>query len=71
MSDILLRGVFLFSPDEVDYLFQNGGTSGQNPEAWEQYTRFIEDTSDNIAAERTNFLGAYFKVRGSDDAVYL
>lgn len=61
MSDILLRGVFLFSPDEVDYLFQNGGTSGQNPEAWEQYTRFIEDTSDNIAAERTNYLGAYFK----------
>mmetsp|Transcript_8234 Transcript_8234/g.16490 ORF Transcript_8234/g.16490 Transcript_8234/m.16490 type:complete len:379 (-) Transcript_8234:83-1219(-) len=68
MSDILLRGVFLFSPDEVDYLFQNGGTSGQNPEAWEQYTRFIEDTSDNIAAERTNFLGAYFKrLKGTDE----
>ena len=25
------------------------------------YTKFIEDTSDNIATERTNYLGAYYK----------
>jgi len=61
MKNIVLRGVFLFSPDEVDYLFQSGSTAGQNPEAWELFTKFIEDTSDNIAAERTNYLGAYFK----------
>mmetsp|Transcript_18864 Transcript_18864/g.39254 ORF Transcript_18864/g.39254 Transcript_18864/m.39254 type:complete len:377 (-) Transcript_18864:25-1155(-) len=61
VSDIVLRGVFLFSPDEVDYLFQNGGTSSQNPEAWGLYTKFIQDTSDDWEAERTNFLGAYYK----------
>jgi proline iminopeptidase len=68
MENIVLRGVFLFSPDEVDYLFQNGGTAGQNPEAWELFTKFIEDTSDNYAAERTNYLGAYFKrLQGNAD----
>jgi len=61
MKHLVLRGVFLFSPDEVDALFQNGSTSGQNPEAWEKYVQFIEDTSDDINAERTNYLGAYFK----------
>ena len=39
---IVLRGVFLFGPDEVNYLFSSGGTFGQNPAAWEAYTRFIE-----------------------------
>ncbi len=43
------------------------GTAGQNPEAWEQYTKFIEDTSDNIAAERTNYLGAYYKRLRADE----
>jgi len=61
LKHLVLRGVFLFSPDEVDYLFQNGSTAGQNPEAWEKYCQFIEDTSDDINAERTNYLGAYFK----------
>ena len=67
VSDIVLRGVFLFTPNEVDYLFQNGGTSSQNPEAWEMYTKFIEDTSEDYNAESTNFLGAYYKRMSSDD----
>ena len=29
VRSLLLRGVFLFGPDEVDYLFSNGGTFGQ------------------------------------------
>ena len=29
VKNIVLRGVFLFGPDEVDYLFSNGGTYGQ------------------------------------------
>lgn len=54
----------------MDYLFQNGGTSSQNPEAWEMYTKFIEDTSDDYDAERTNYLGAYYKrMSGTDDAL--
>ena len=59
--DIVLRGLFLFSPEEVDNLFQNGATSSQNPEAWENYTQFIVDTSSDIQAECTNYLGAYNK----------
>lgn len=31
MKALLLRGVFLFGPDEVDYLFGRGGSYGQNP----------------------------------------
>ncbi len=61
MKNLVLRGVFLFSPLEVDALFQDGTTAGQNPEAWELYCKFIEDTSENISAEKTNYLGAYFK----------
>ena len=47
VSALLLRGVFLFGPDEVEYLFCSGGTFGQNPQAWENYKRFLKDTSDS------------------------
>eukprot|EP00854_Cymbomonas_tetramitiformis_P009212 gene9212-10918_t len=56
------KGVFLFGPDEVDYLFSNGGTFGQNPQ-------FIEDTSSDWDRERSNLLGAYWErlTREGDD----
>jgi len=57
---LLLRGVFLFGPDEVDYLFCNGGTFGQNPQAWETYCQYIQDTSQDWERERKNLLGAYW-----------
>jgi proline iminopeptidase len=64
---LLLRGVFLFGADEVEYLFDNGGTFGQNPEAWTNYKRFIQDTSSDWAREQTNLLGAYWqRLTGSD-----
>ena len=65
---LLLRGVFLFGPDEVEYLFCNGGTFGQNPQAWEEYKRFIRETSDDWARESTNLLGAYWQRLTCDDA---
>jgi len=58
---LLLRGVFLFGPDEVDYLFGNGGTYGQNPQAWETYSKYIEDTSEDWEREKRNLLGAYWE----------
>ena len=64
---LLLRGVFLFGPDEVDYLFGNGGTSGQNPEAWDSYCRYIQDTSDDWEREKLNLLGAYWDRLTSKD----
>lgn len=65
---LLLRGVFLFGPDEVEYLFCNGGTYGQNPQAWSEYKRFIRETSDDWARESTNLLGAYWQRLTSGDA---
>jgi len=60
VDSLLLRGVFLFGPDEVEYLFCNGGTFGQNPQAWETYCQYIEDTSDDWYREKKNLLGAYW-----------
>lgn len=65
---LLLRGVFLFTPDEVGYLFCDGGTEGQNPAAWESYCQYIEDTSSDWSRERTNLLGAYWSRFQSEDA---
>jgi len=67
VESLLLRGVFLFGPDEVDYLFGSGGTFGQNPQAWETYSKYIEDTSNDWEVERTNLLGAYWKRLTSSD----
>lgn len=64
---LLLRGVFLFSPTEVDYLFGSGGTAGQNPQAWEEYCRFVRETSDDWERESANLLGAYWQRLTCDD----
>jgi len=66
-SCIVLRGVFLFGPDEVDYLFSNGGTAGQNPSAWDAYLDFLKDTSEDWEREKINPLGAYWKRLTSTD----
>lgn len=66
-SCIMLRGVFLFGPDEVNYLFSSGGTFGQNPAAWDTYCRYIEETSNDWERERTNLLGAYWERLTSED----
>lgn len=65
---LVLRGVFLFGPDEVEYLFSNGGASGQNPQAWESYCRHIQDTSKDWDREKTNLIGAYWNRLTSADA---
>ena len=58
-SALVLRGVFLFGPDEVDYLFSSGGAFGQAPDAWERYSAYIKETSTDWERERSNLLGAY------------
>ena len=67
MDALILRGVFLFGPDEVDYLFANGGAAGQNPEAWDSYCSYIRDTSDDWEREELNLLGAYWERLTSKD----
>ena len=61
---LLLRGVFLFGPDEVDYLFCSGGTYGQNPEAWSNCKRFIRGA---IGLEE--MLGLQHRLTGGDKAM--
>ena len=53
---------------QVDYLFCNGGTFGQNPQAWEMYKRFVGETSDDWERESSNLLGAYWQRLTSGDA---
>jgi proline iminopeptidase len=65
---LLLRGVFLFGLDEVDYLFSNGGTYGQNPQAWDMYKEYIRSTSIDWETESMNLLSAYWKRLTSDDS---
>ena len=67
-KSLLLRGVFLFGPDEADYSF-TGGVYGQNPEAWEYFCKYIEDTSEDWEREKTNLIGAYFSRLTSSDKV--
>ena len=67
---LLLRGVFTFCPDEVDYLFSNGLARGQNPDAWERYVRFVVDTAPSPevgALETEDLLSAYWRRLQSDD----
>ena len=67
VQSLLLRGVFLFGPDEVEHLFINGGTYGQNPQAWDNYCQYIQDTSNDWDREKRNLLGAYWDRLTDDD----
>ena len=51
----------------MDYLFCSGGTFGQNPEAWGNYKRYIQETSEDWPREQGNLLGAYWARLTSDD----
>ena len=53
ISKIILRGVFLATPEETNWLFQEGGASQIYPEAWQ---RFIEGFSKD---EQQDMMSAY------------
>ena len=67
LNALVLRGCFLFMPDEVDNLFQNGNQAMNHPEAWEGYEDHIRRTPGEWEVERTNLLAAYYKRLRSDD----
>jgi proline iminopeptidase len=70
ISRMVLRGIFLFTPSEIDYLFQSGAAFSHHPEAWEGFSEHIRTTCENSAAwetERQNLLGAYYKRLCSSD----
>ena len=63
-----VRGFASLVTRQVEYLFCSGGTFGQNPQAWEEYKRFVRETSDDWTRESSNLLGAYWQRLTCDDA---
>nr|WP_294849533.1 prolyl aminopeptidase [uncultured Sphingomonas sp.] len=65
VSELILRGIFLFRQNEVDWLYKYGA-SELYPEEWEKFTGFIPEN------ERGDLVEAYRKrLTGDDPAIQL
>ena len=65
VTELVLRGIFLFRQSEVDWLYKYGA-SELYPEEWEKFVGFIPE------AERGDLVEAYRKrLTGDDEAVQL
>src|SRR5262249_7315620 len=60
VSSLVLRGVFLCRPKEIDWFYQEGA-SAIFPDVWEQYESVIPES------ERGNTLEAYYRRLTSDN----
>lgn len=67
LKSLVLRGCFLFMPDEIDNLFQNGNQAMNHPEAWGGFIDHIRTTDGEWEVERANLLAAYYRRLRSDD----
>ena len=61
VTELVLRGVFLFDPHEVDWLYKKGGASSLYPEAWDDFVAPIAER------ERDDLVAAYQRVLTGDD----
>ena len=61
VTELVLRGIFLFQQYELDWLYKEGGASSLYPDKWEEFAGFIPE------AERGDLLTAYRKRLTSDD----
>lgn len=61
VSELVLRGIFMGSKSELDWMYQQGGTSALFPDRWENYVSAIP------AAERGDMIKAFYKRLTSDD----
>ncbi|MEO7068657.1 MAG: prolyl aminopeptidase [Rhodanobacter sp.] len=59
---IILRGIFLCRPEEISWLYEEGGASCIQPEKWNAYVAAIP------ADERDHLMDAYWSRLNSDDA---
>lgn len=63
VSSLVLRGIFLCRPQEIDWFYQ-AGANAIFPDVWEQYESLIP------TAERQNMLAAYYRrLTSADEAV--
>lgn len=61
VTELVLRGIYLATDKENDWLFNGGGASHVFPDFWEHFVGIIP------VGERDNLLAAYYKRLTSDD----
>ena len=61
VTEIILRGIFLFDQYEIDWMYKAGGASQVYPDKWDEFEQAIPD------AERGDLVEAYRKRLLSDD----
>ena len=61
VTEIILRGIFLFDEYEIDWMYAEGGASQVYPDKWDEFEQAIPE------AERGNMVEAYRKRLLSDD----
>jgi len=62
VTELVLRGIFLFDQYELDWLFREGGASSLYPDKWEEFIAVIPE------GERGDLVGAYQRRLTGDDA---
>lgn len=62
VTELVLRGIFLFRKSELDWFYEEGGASRIYPDAWERYVTEIP------VAERGDMRAAYYRRLTSDNA---
>src|SRR5919106_3467459 len=62
VTELVLRGIFLFQQYELDWLYREGGASSLYPDKWEEFASIIPE------AERGDYIEAYGKRLTSEDA---
>lgn len=61
VTELVLRGIFLFDTDEIDWMYKEGGASNIYPDKWDDFISVIPEN------ERGDLLEAYRKrLTGSD-----
>jgi proline iminopeptidase len=61
VTELVLRGIFLFDQYEVDWLYKEGGASSLYPDGWDEFIALIPEP------ERGDLVGAYRRRLTSDD----
>ncbi|GAA4023273.1 prolyl aminopeptidase [Sphingomonas swuensis] len=61
VTELILRGIFLFDQHEVDWLYEEGGASQVYPDGWDEFVAPIPEE------ERGDMMAAYHRRLTSDD----
>jgi proline iminopeptidase len=61
VTELVLRGIFLFDQHEIDWLYKEGGASSVYPDGWERFVQPIPEE------ERGDLVEAYFRRLTSDE----